>query len=136
MHMGPHMAMGADPSNIKGATVSEGVVRRVARLAKPYRWMLIGFVAVIIVEALIALLPPLLFRSIIDTAIPDGNRAMLNRLAALVVAAAFIDATMGYAERWFSSKIGEGVIFDLRVKLFDHVQRMPIAFFTRTQTAR
>ena len=59
--------------------MSEGVVRRVARLAKPYRWMLIGFVAVIIVEALIALLPPLLFRSIIDTAIPDGNRAMLNR---------------------------------------------------------
>jgi ATP-binding cassette subfamily B protein len=134
MHMGPHMAMGADPSRIQGATVSQGVVRRVARLARPYRWMLIGFVAVIIVEAVIALVPPLLFRSIIDTAIPDGRRGLLNVLAALVVAAALLDATMAYAERWFSSKIGEGVIFDLRVKLFDHVQRMPIAFFTRTQT--
>jgi ATP-binding cassette subfamily B protein len=134
MHMGPHMAMGSDPSAIKGATVSEGVVRRVARLARPYRWMLVGFVAVIVVEAVIALIPPLLFRSIIDTAIPDGNRGLLNVLAALVVASAFVDAGMAYAERWFSSKIGEGVIFDLRVKLFDHVQRMPIAFFTRTQT--
>ncbi len=134
MHMGPHMAMGADPSGIQGATVSQGVVRRVARLARPYRWMLVGFVAVIIVEAVIALVPPLLFRSIIDTAIPDGRRGLLNVLAALVVVAALIDAAMAYAERWYSSKIGEGVIFDLRVKLFDHVQRMPIAFFTRTQT--
>lgn len=134
MRMGPHMAMGSDPSHIKGATVSSGVVRRAARLAKPYRWMLVGFVLVIVVEAVIALLPPLLFRSIIDTAIPDGNRGLLNLLASLVVVAAFLDAVMAYVERWFSSKIGEGVIFDLRVKLFEHVQRMPIAFFTRTQT--
>jgi ATP-binding cassette subfamily B protein len=134
MRMGPHMAMGSDPSHIQGATVSSGVVRRVARLAKPYRSMLVGFVLVIVVEAVIALVPPLLFRSIIDTAIPDGNRGLLNLLASLVVVAAFLDAVMAYVERWFSSKIGEGVIFDLRVKLFEHVQRMPIAFFTRTQT--
>jgi ATP-binding cassette subfamily B protein len=134
MRMGPHMAMGSDPSQVEGATVSSGVVRRAAQLARPYRWMLVGFVLVIVVEAVIALLPPLLFRSIIDTAIPDGNRGLLNLLAALVVIAAFVDAAMAYVERWFSSKIGEGVIFDLRVKLFEHVQRMPIAFFTRTQT--
>jgi ATP-binding cassette subfamily B protein len=134
MRMGPHMAMGSDPSKIEGATVDKGVVRRVAQLAKPYRWMLIGFVVVIIVEALIALLPPLFFRSIIDTAIPDGNRGLLNLLAALVVVSALFDAGLGFVERWFSAKVGEGVIFDLRAKLFDNVQRMPIAFFTRTQT--
>jgi ATP-binding cassette subfamily B protein len=128
------MAMGADPANLDGRTVGKGVIRRVARLARPYRWMLVGFVAVIIVEAVIALIPPLLFRSIIDTALPEGNRGLLNVLAALVVAAALADASLGFVERWFSSKIGEGVIFDLRVGLFDHVQRMPIAFFTRTQT--
>jgi ATP-binding cassette subfamily B protein len=132
--MGPHMAMGSDPASIKGASVDRSVVRRVAQMAKPYRWMLIGFVLVIIVEAVVALLPPLLFRSIIDNALPEKNRGLLNFLAALVVVSALVDAAMGYVERWFSSKIGEGVIFDLRVKLFDHVQRMPIAFFTRTQT--
>ena len=128
------MAMGADPADIKGATVGKDVVRRIIQLARPYRWMLIGFVVVIIVQAILALIPPLLFRSIIDTAIPEGDRRLLNFLAAFVVVAAVADAGMAFVERWFSSKIGEGVIFDLRVKLFDHVQRMPIAFFTRTQT--
>jgi ATP-binding cassette, subfamily B, bacterial len=128
------MAMGSDPEAIKGATVGKGVVRRVIRLAAPYRWMLVGFVIVIVLAALAALLPPLLFRQIIDEAIPEGNRGLLNALAGLVVAAAVIDAGLGFVERWFSSKIGEGLIFDLRVKLFEHVQRMPVAFFTRTQT--
>jgi ATP-binding cassette subfamily B protein len=134
MRMGPHMAMGADPADLGDRTVGKGVVRRVARMAQPYRWMLVGFVGVIILEAVIALIPPLLFRSIIDTALPEGDRALLNVLASLVVVAALVDASLGFVERWFSSKIGEGVIFDLRVGLFDHVQRMPIAFFTRTQT--
>jgi ATP-binding cassette, subfamily B, bacterial len=128
------MAMGSDPERIKGATVSKGVVRRVLRLATPYKWMLVGFVAVIVLAALAALLPPLLFRQIIDDAIPEGDRRLLNLLAALVVAAAVIDAALGFVERWFSSKIGEGLIFDLRVALFEHVQDMPVAFFTRTQT--
>lgn len=128
------MAMGADPEAIKGATVGKGVVRRVLALAKPYKWMLVGFVGVIILAALAALVPPLLFRQIIDDAIPEGDRRLLNILAALVVAAAVVDAALGFVERWFSSKIGEGLIFDLRVALFEHVQRMPVAFFTRTQT--
>jgi ATP-binding cassette subfamily B protein len=76
----------------------------------------------------------LLFRQIIDSAIPEGNRGQLHLLAGLVVAAAVADAALAFAERWYSSRIGEGLIFDLRVALFEHVQRMPIAFFTRTQT--
>jgi ATP-binding cassette, subfamily B, bacterial len=134
MRMSPHMAMGSDPEAIKGATVGKGVVRRVFALAAPYRWMLVGFVLVIVLAALAALLPPLLFRQIIDEAIPESDRDLLNVLAALVVAAAVIDAALGFVERWFSSKIGEGLIFDLRVALFEHVQDMPVAFFTRTQT--
>nr|WP_235979660.1 ABC transporter ATP-binding protein [Rhabdothermincola sediminis] len=134
MRMPPHLAMGADPEAIKGATVGKDVVRRVLHLAKPYRWMLAGFVAVILGAALVALAPPLLFRQIIDSAVPEGNRGQLHLLAGLVVVAAVADAALAFAERWYSSRIGEGLIFDLRRALFDHVQRMPIAFFTRTQT--
>jgi ATP-binding cassette, subfamily B, bacterial len=128
------MAMGADPAAIEGATIGRDVGRRVLQLARPYRAQLIGFVAVIVAAALVALVPPLLFRQIIDTAIPESDRGLLHVLAALVVAAAIADAALAFVERWYSSKIGEGLIFDLRVALFDHVQRMPIAFFTRTQT--
>ena len=134
MRMGPHMAMGSDPSAIAGATVRRGVLRRVMALARPYRTLLAGFLASIVLAALLALAPPLLFRSIIDDAIPDGDRAMLNLLAGLVVVAAVGDAVLAFAERWFSSKVGEGLIYDLRVGLFGHVQDMPIGFFTRTQT--
>jgi ATP-binding cassette, subfamily B, bacterial len=134
MRMGPHMAMGSDPSAIAGATVRRGVVRRVMALARPYRTMLVGFLATIVLAAVVALAPPLLFRSIIDDAIPEGDRAMLNLLAALVVAAAVGEAVLAFTERWFSSKIGEGLIYDLRVGLYGHVQDMPIGFFTRTQT--
>ncbi|MEJ5256096.1 MAG: ABC transporter ATP-binding protein [Acidimicrobiales bacterium] len=134
MRRGPHMAMGADPEAIRGAKVGRDVLRRVLRLAWPYRGKLVGFVAVIIAAALIALVPPLLFRQMIDRAIPEGDRGALHLLAGLVVLAAFADAALAFVERWYSSTIGEGLIFDLRVALFDHVQRMPIAFFTRTQT--
>ena len=132
--MGPHLAMGSDPEAVRGASITPGVVRRVGRLARPYRPMLAGFLATIVAAAVIALAPPLLFRRIIDDAIPSGDRAGLHLLATLVVVAAVADAALAFAERWFSSKIGEGLIFDLRVALFDHVQHLPISFFTRTQT--
>ncbi|MDH3754924.1 MAG: ABC transporter ATP-binding protein/permease, partial [Acidimicrobiia bacterium] len=77
---------------------------------------------------------PLLFGEIIDSAIANQNRGELDLLAGLIVAAAFGQAALAFAERWFSAKIGEGLIFDLRVSLYDHVQRMPIGFFTRIQT--
>jgi len=134
MRMGPHLAMGSDPEAVRGASITPGVVRRVGRLARPYRPMLAGFLATIVAAAVIALAPPLLFRRIIDDAIPSGDRAGLHLLATLVVVAAVADAALAFAERWFSSKIGEGLIFDLRVALFDHVQHLPISFFTRTQT--
>ncbi len=134
MRMGPHMMLGSDPTRIEGASLQQGVVRRVRDLARPYTRLLVGFLATIVAAALVDLAPPLLFRAIIDDAIPTGDRAQLNRLAAAVVAFAVVAAGLALAERWFSSKVGEGLIYDLRVRLFDHVQRMPVAFFTRTQT--
>ena len=73
-------------------------------------------------------------RRIIDVAIPDKNRAAVTVLAAISVGAAMATQALGWFDRWWSARIGEGVIYDLRVKLFDHIQRMPIGFFTRTQT--
>jgi ATP-binding cassette subfamily B protein len=133
MRMPPHMALGADPHAIKGTTVSKGIVRRVATFARPYRLLLAGFLVTIVLEALIALIPVLLFKQILDI-IPSGNRQRVTLLACLIAAAAVGTAGLSFFERWWSSKIGEGIIYDLRVKLFDHVQRLPLAFFTRTQT--
>jgi ATP-binding cassette subfamily B protein len=126
--------LGADPSQLAGATVDRSLVWRVWRFARPYRWMLLVYLGIIVATALVQLAPPLLFRSIIDSAIPNGDRAYLNLLAGLAVLAALGGAALAVADRYVSSRIGEGVIYDLRVALFAHVQRMPVAFFTRTQT--
>jgi ATP-binding cassette, subfamily B, bacterial len=126
--------MHQDPDGVKGATLDRKLVRRVGRFAKPYRWALVGFVIMITAEAGLALVPPLLFRTIIDSAIPNKDKAQLTILAAVVVGAALAGAVASLLERNWSSKIGEGLIYDLRVELFDHVQRMPMQFFTRSQT--
>ena len=119
---------------IAGANVGRSTVRRVLTFARPYRWAITFFVFVIILQAALALVPPLLFRQIIDKAIPESNRGLLHVLAAIVIVAAVGAAVLAFFERLYSSRIGEGLIYDLRVKLFDHVSAMPIGFFTRTQT--
>ncbi len=138
MHNSPHMLLSSDASKIKGATLSKGLVRRVLEFARPYRLLLIGYLLIIVLEALIALVPILLLKQIVDLIsvpdIPDGTSAEVTRLALFIVAAAVATAALSFFDRWWSSRIGEGVIYDLRVKLFDHVQRLPLAFFTRTQT--
>jgi ATP-binding cassette, subfamily B, bacterial len=136
MRMAPHMLLGHDPSNVRGVDLRRGLVRRVAGLAHPYRWMLGGFLATIIVEAVIGLVPPLLIRRIVDDALnpADPDPGLVTSSALLMVVVAIASGALTLAERWWSARIGEGLIFDLRVRLFDHVQRMPIAFFTRTQT--
>jgi ATP-binding cassette, subfamily B, bacterial len=132
--MPPHRLLGADPTKVEGARLDLAVVRRVWEFARPYRSMLAGFLGVIVAAAGVSLVPPLLFRAVLDDAIPDGDRALLNLLVAFIVLAAIADAALAFVERWLSARIGEGVIYDLRVALFDHVQRMPVGFFTRTQT--
>ena len=134
MHQSPHMLMGSDPSRVKGVKVGRRTIRRVLSFATPYRGALIGFILVIIVQALLALVPALLLRRIIDVAIPQSDRSMLTVLAAFIIGAALAAAALSFVERLYSARIGEGLIYDLRVRLFDHVSAMPIAFFTRTQT--
>ena len=126
--------LGADPATIDDRKLGRTVLRRVLGFAAPYRRLLVGFLITIVFAALVQLAPPLLLRQIIDDAIPQANLGMLHLLAALVVAAAVVDAGLSFAERWWSSRIGEGLIYDMRVLLFDHVQQMPVGFFTRSQT--
>ncbi len=134
MRMGPHAMMPSDASAVDGASLNRQIVRRVWGFARPYRRSIAGFLGAIITMALLGLAPPLLFRSILDDAIPQGNRGLLTLLALLAVGAAVADSVLSLVERWLSSRIGEGLIYDLRVRLFDHVQRLPVAFFTRAQT--
>ncbi len=119
---------------MKGATLDKALVRRVGHFAKPYTAQLVGFVVMIVIGALLALIPPLLFGRIIDHALPTGNKGELTAMAIIIVLASVIGGIVAMFERWWSARIGEGLIFDLRVALFDHVQRMPMQFFTRSQT--
>ncbi|MFN0090461.1 MAG: ABC transporter ATP-binding protein [Acidimicrobiales bacterium] len=134
MQGGPHGMLGRDREGVKGAKVGRAVLRRVWAFAGAYRWMIAGFVATIVAGAAFGVATPLLVRSIIDDAIPRGDRGLVNVLAGLIVLAALADAALGLVGRWWSARIGEGLIYDLRSALFDHVQRMPIAFFTNSQT--
>ena len=127
-------SMTSDRSGLKGKQINAETRRRVASFAGPYRTSIIGFVATTIAATFLGLLPPLLIREVFDVAIIDKDGGYLNTLFIIMVAAAIGEAGLGLVERYLSSRIGEGLIFDLRVRLFDHVQRMPLAFFTRTQT--
>jgi ATP-binding cassette, subfamily B, bacterial len=130
-----HMVMGfrMDPSITK-QKLKPGTVRRIAAYARPYRWYLAVFLFVTVIDALITVVNPLLLREIIDRGILHRDDPFVIEIAAAVAAVAIFDAFLGFAIRWFSARIGEGLIYDLRTQVFDHVQRQPIAFFTRAQT--
>ena len=126
--------MPGDRDAIRDAEFSKGTLRRVWTFARPYRSTILLFLAAILVAALLALVPPFVVRRIIDSAIPDGDRGAIVVLAGIAVAAALADAGLAIVQRWCSARVGEGLIYDLRRELFAKVQRMPIAFFTRTPT--
>jgi len=111
-----------------------GTFRRIVEFARPYRRELSIFIGIVVADALISVATPLLFRSIIDDGILKQNAGLVTALALVVAGLAVVDAGLSLGARWFSSRIGEGLIYDMRSQVFDHVQRMPIAFFTRTQT--
>jgi ATP-binding cassette subfamily B protein len=127
--------MSRDPDAVVGKQLDRTVLRRVLAFARPYRRLLVLFVGTILAGSIVGILPPLVFRSIIDHhAIPRRDLGGLNRLALLALCLAFADAALNILQRWISARIAEGLIFDLRSSLYDHVQGMPLAFFTRTQT--
>jgi len=116
--------------------LSPGVLGRILRFARPYRSLILVFVVLVALTAALAVAPPLLFKLIIDEGVLGGNRRLLVILSLTVAGLAVLQAVIGVVQRWCSSKIGEGLIFDLRTRVFDHVLRMPLAFFTRTQTGK
>ncbi len=126
--------MNSDAADFKGQKLAKGLVKRVFSYSRPYTAKLVGFLIVIVLEAVIGLAPPFLFKAIIDNALPSRDNVELAVLAGSVVGAELVSALLSLAERYWSSVIGEGLIYDLRTQLFDHVQRLPIGFFTRTQT--
>jgi ATP-binding cassette subfamily B protein len=128
------MMMPGDSAAVKGRRLERSLLRRVWTFARPYRLSIAGFLSAILLAAVLALVPPFVFRAIIDDAIPQADRSFIWSLASLAIGAAILDAVLAIAQRWYSARIGEGLIYDLRVALFDKVQQMPVAFFTRTQT--
>ncbi len=134
MEWGLHAALGRDAEAVKGRTLDRAVGRRVLGFAAPYRRMIGAFVVVILIGALLSQVPALLFREIIDVAIVNYDRSAVNLLAGLILGAALAEALVAFGERWWSARIGEGLIYDLRVALYDHVQRMGVSFFTSVQT--
>jgi ATP-binding cassette subfamily B protein len=126
-------SMGHDPSVVK-TSLSAGIARRVFAFARPYRGLLILFAAVIVADALVSVATPVLAGRVVNEITSHGKVRTVVWIALVIAGLAVIDAGFSFAQRWFSARIGEGLIYDMRVKVFDHVQRMPLAFFTRTQT--
>ncbi|MFW6091841.1 MAG: ABC transporter ATP-binding protein, partial [Actinomycetota bacterium] len=114
--------------------LAKGTGRRILRYARPYTRQLALFLAVTVASAVSAAAVPLLLKFIIDDGVTPGRRDLVIWGAVLVAVLAVLDAGMNLAGRWASARVGEGLIYDLRTQVFDHVQRQPVAFFTRTQT--
>ncbi len=111
-----------------------GTVRRVVGFATPHRVPIAVFLALTVVDAALVVVTPLLVKRIIDDGIMRHDTRLVIVLAAAAAGVAVLDAGLGVAMGWLSSRIGEGLIYDLRTSVFAHVQRMSLAFFTRTQT--
>jgi ATP-binding cassette subfamily B protein len=127
-----------DPS-VAGQKLAPGTARRILVFARPYKRELFGFLAVIVIGSVSAVANPLVFKKIIDDGIgtnpPESGRpGLVIGLASIVAGLAVFEAILSLFQRWYSARIGEGLIYDMRAKVYAHVQRMPIAFFTRTQT--
>ncbi len=114
--------------------LKKGTIRRVYRFADPHRGKLVVFLALTVVSAVLAVSTPLLAGQVVNAIVGGGAVSTVVWLAVAIAGVAIADAGLGLAERWQSSRIGEGLIYDLRRAVFGHVQRMPVAFFTRTRT--
>jgi ATP-binding cassette subfamily B protein len=127
--------MSQDP-DVAEHQLSPGVVWRVLRFAKPYRALISIFIVLVVLMSALSVTPPLLFKQIIDNGILQGDKRVVIILSLTVAGLALLQAVLNIVQRWFSATIGEGLIFDLRTQVFDHVVQMPVAFFTRTQTGK
>jgi ATP-binding cassette subfamily B protein len=122
-----------DPSVTK-QKLKPGTIKRIAGYARPYRGKLVMYLIATAVDAAITVVNPLLLRELIDRGIIGRSQGVILAVALTVAGVAIFDAFLSVVNRYFSSRIGEGLIYDLRTQVFDHVQRQPLAFFTRAQT--
>lgn len=126
-------SFGQDTSVLK-QKIKPGTTRRTVRFAAPYMGLLALFLLVVILDASVGIVNPLLYREIINNGILKGNALLVVKLAALVGCFGLLDAGFGLTQAYLSAKIGARIVLSLRAKLFGHIQQMPLAFFTRTQT--
>jgi len=114
--------------------LAPGTVRRIVRFAAPYRRALAVFLALIVLDAILGALLPLVFKGIIDRGVVPRRGAVVTELAFVVAGIAVLQAALSLGQRYYSSRVGEGLIYDMRARVYSHIQRQPLAFFTRTQT--
>ncbi len=126
-------AMRADPS-VVDQKLTRRTLRRVAGFARPHGTLIAGFLVLVILDSALVVVTPLLVKHLLDDGILAHNGSVITWVAFAMVGVALLDAALGVGSGYLSSRIGENLIFDLRTKVFAHVQRMSLAFFTRTQT--
>ncbi len=133
LHAQAWRSMHRDDSVVQNK-IERATLRRVLRFARPQRRLIVWFLVFTVLDACLVVVPPLLVQQLVDDGINGGDASLVLWLALAMAAAAVADAVLGFASGWLSSVIGEGLIYDLRTRVFAHVQRQSLAFFTRTQT--
>ena len=121
-------------SSVKERRLAPGTTRRVMAYARPYKVQIAWFLGIVVIESVLVVASPLLLKSLVDDGIYPKDSAVVVRLSLIVALIAIVGAGLTLVERWFSARIGEGLIYDLRTEVFSHVLRQPVAFFTRAQT--
>lgn len=131
--MGSMRSLGQDASVLK-QKVKPGTARRMLRFAVPYAGLLALFLVVVVVDAGIGVVNPLIYRNIINSGILKGDADLIVRLAILAGVLGVLDGGLGFAQSYLSAQAGAQIVLSLRMRLFEHIQQMPLAFFTRTRT--
>jgi ATP-binding cassette subfamily B protein len=126
-------SLGRD-SSVTSTKIKPGTWKRILSFVTPYRRLLAWFFVIVVIDAVVGVMPPLVYREIINTGIPQRQVMLIVGLAAGLAGLAIADAGLSLFQRYVSARIGEGLVFDMRTQVFSHVQRMPLAFFVRAQT--
>jgi ATP-binding cassette subfamily B protein len=121
-------------SSVAQRKLAPGTARRVIGYARPYKSLIVLFLVLVVLDAGLVVATPLLLGQIIDKGVIPKDSGVVVRLSLIIAVIAVLDGALTLVSRWYSSRIGEGLIFDLRTQVFNHVLKQPIAFFTRAQT--
>jgi ATP-binding cassette, subfamily B, bacterial len=122
------------PARLDGGTEDKVPLRRVIGLFRPYRWQMLGLFAVVVIQAGFGVSSPFFLRAILDTAIPRRDTVLLTWMALAIIGTSAASGVLGVVSTWLSNVIGQRIMHDVRVSVYEHLQRMSLAFFTRTRT--